>query len=309
MASNHRIFALKKVVIPQTERYTIEQYRNEVQLLLKLKNNNRIIQLWDFEIIDHKGIINLLMECGEIDLAHLMEKRRTEPFDIHFIGFYWRQILEAVDTIHNVKIVHSDLKPANFVLVSGSLKLIDFGIAKAISNDTTNIHRENCMGTISYMSPEAIVSNPASGVRKVGKPSDVWSLGCILYQMVYGKTLFHECTNQYQRMGMITDHTHVIVFPSTTLSPFTIKSTSLPGPSPKGALPDPALARFETNDGGMLSPPPISVPQEQQQQQQQISVRVDPNLIRIMSGCLAREPKDRLTILQLLGDPFINVSS
>lgn len=51
-------------------------------------------------------------------------------------------MLQAVHVIHEEKIVHSDLKPANFVLVKGSLKLIDFGIAKAIPNDTTNIKRE-----------------------------------------------------------------------------------------------------------------------------------------------------------------------
>jgi serine/threonine-protein kinase TTK/MPS1 len=54
-----------------------------------------------------------------------------------------QQMLEAVNTIHEERIVHSDLKPANFMLVRGSLKLIDFGIAKAIMNDTTNIQRDS----------------------------------------------------------------------------------------------------------------------------------------------------------------------
>jgi serine/threonine-protein kinase TTK/MPS1 len=55
-------------------------------------------------------------------------------------------MLEAVDTIHKERIVHSDLKPANFLVVEGALKLIDFGIAKAIeSNDTTNIVRDNAV--------------------------------------------------------------------------------------------------------------------------------------------------------------------
>jgi serine/threonine protein kinase len=54
-----------------------------------------------------------------------------------------QQILQAVNTIHEERIVHSDLKPANFLLVKGSLKLIDFGIAKAIMSDTTNIQRDS----------------------------------------------------------------------------------------------------------------------------------------------------------------------
>jgi serine/threonine-protein kinase TTK/MPS1 len=51
-------------------------------------------------------------------------------------------MLQAVNVIHAQKIVHSDLKPANFLLVKGVLKLIDFGIANAIPNDTTNINRD-----------------------------------------------------------------------------------------------------------------------------------------------------------------------
>ena len=48
-----------------------------------------------------------------------------------------------MDTIHEARIVHSDLKPANFLMVEGQLKLIDFGIAKAIQSDTTSIARES----------------------------------------------------------------------------------------------------------------------------------------------------------------------
>jgi serine/threonine protein kinase len=51
-------------------------------------------------------------------------------------------MLYAVDAIHRKHIVHSDLKPANFVLAKGRLKLIDFGIAKKHSDDTTSIHRD-----------------------------------------------------------------------------------------------------------------------------------------------------------------------
>lgn len=53
-----------------------------------------------------------------------------------------RQMLEAVQAVHAENVVHTDLKPANFVLVKGRLKIIDFGIAKAIANDTVNIQRD-----------------------------------------------------------------------------------------------------------------------------------------------------------------------
>lgn len=60
--------------------------------------------------------------------------------------------------------MHSDLKPANFLVVEGQLKLIDFGIAKAIQSDTTSIARENQVGTLNYMSPEAILGG-ANNIR------------------------------------------------------------------------------------------------------------------------------------------------
>ena len=71
-------------------------------------------------------------------------------------------MLQAVQTIHDQRIVHSDLKPANFLLVEGTLKLIDFGIASAIQNDATSVMRENQIGTVNYMSPEALIDTAAA---------------------------------------------------------------------------------------------------------------------------------------------------
>lgn len=61
-----------------------------------------------------------------------------------------------LQTVHNARMVHADLKPANFVMVEGQLKIIDFGITKACNSDTTAIQRETPTGTVQYMSPESV---------------------------------------------------------------------------------------------------------------------------------------------------------
>ena len=83
------------------------------------------------------------------------------------------RLLQAVHTIHEARIVHSDLKPANFLMVEGTLKLIDFGIAKAIQSDTTSIARESQVGTLNYLSPEAILGG-ANNIRG-GPPMKVFT--------------------------------------------------------------------------------------------------------------------------------------
>ena len=164
------------------------------------------------------------MEIGESDLERILTMRlKTEDarFDINFARFYWREMLECVQSVHQFDIVHSDLKPANFLLVQGRLKLIDFGIANAIQENTVNVHREQTVGTPNYMSPEAIIdSNAKSGLAseagkmmKLGKPSDVWSLGCILYRMVYGSPPFAHIQNQIHRIMAIPNPKHAIEFP------------------------------------------------------------------------------------------------
>ena len=222
--------ALKKVKLDGLNKQAIDGYANEIALLKRLKGNPAIIQLYSAEVDYERKSILLVMELGEVDLNYVLrqqellssKQRSSGPgkssLNMNFIRLTWQQMLTAVHSIHEERIIHSDLKPANFLFVRGALKLIDFGIAKAIEReDTTNVYRETLSGTLSYMSPEAIMdtSTNAKGVRvnKCGRPSDIWSLGCILYQMVYGKTPFADCHGIPQKVLAITNVNHEIPYP------------------------------------------------------------------------------------------------
>mmetsp|Transcript_4835 Transcript_4835/g.10513 ORF Transcript_4835/g.10513 Transcript_4835/m.10513 type:complete len:1058 (-) Transcript_4835:1044-4217(-) len=220
------VVAIKKVKLAGMDRKTINSYANEIRLLKSLRGNPAIIQLYDSEVDLQRKAIFLVMELGEVDLNHVLqrqaildgERQDGSCRNMNFIRLTWQQMLSAVHSIHEERIIHGDLKPANFLFVRGTLKLIDFGIAKAIQNDdTTNIYRDSQIGTLNYMSPESILDtgSGANGARmKCGRPSDVWALGCILYQMCYGRTPFAEL-RVIQKLQAIVNPNHQIAFPDT----------------------------------------------------------------------------------------------
>ncbi|XP_069091725.1 dual specificity protein kinase TTK [Pleurodeles waltl] len=214
MDEKKRLYAVKYVNLEEADQLTIESYKNEIDYLIKLQtHSDKIIRLFDYEITDYH--IRMVMECGNIDLNSWLRKKKTiSPWERKS---YWKNMLEAVHAIHQHGIVHSDLKPANFLIVDGMLKLIDFGIANQLQPDVTSIVKDSQVGTVNYMPPEAIKdmsSQEENGKSrsKISPKSDVWSLGCILYCMTYGKTPFQHITNQITKLHAIIDPSYEIEF-------------------------------------------------------------------------------------------------
>ncbi|KXN88242.1 Serine/threonine-protein kinase mph1 [Leucoagaricus sp. SymC.cos] len=280
MSQNNELYAIKRVSLDRTDNEMMSGYMNEIALLKRLEGNSRIIRLIDSEVRagpgGSKGHLLLVMECGEIDLARLLQDQMKNPLNMVWVAYYWQQMLQAVHVIHEEKIVHSDLKPANFVLVRGQLKLIDFGIANAIANDTTNIQRDHQVGTINYMSPEAIELLDGMRRLKVGRPSDVWSLGVILYQMIYGQPPFQHLPF-LQKMRAIPDHNHVIEFPEYSI---------------------PTLPASKSANGDQISPPT---------KLEHLKRRVRDDVIDSMKKCLTRNSRERATIPQLLEHSWLSM--
>lgn len=231
--------AIKVINIANADQKTQESYFNEKALLSKLSDSKHVVRMFDSEYKAHCKELVIVMEKGDAVLSQVIEsyfktkiKDKDKAIDGIFIKFYWRQMLQAVNEIHNLGIVHADLKPVNFILVKNEIKLIDFGIASAVEPEETSIIRDYQIGTINYMAPEALRNRIADAsfqylnsenndennpqkktVIKYNSKIDIWSLGCILYNLVYGRPPFDSYKDLSTKMEAITDPNHIIDFP------------------------------------------------------------------------------------------------
>jgi len=217
------VVAIKRVDLSDADEAQTAGYLNEINMLVKLQAEDRIVKLHDHEKVDSEDLLYVIMEKGDTDLATLLKKySNKKEITPAMIKHYWTEMLHAVSVIHKRGIIHKDLKPANFLLVAGTLKLIDFGIASSVQSDKTSVFIDNQMGTFNFMSPESIqdLNGPQYDSMGNKKPcikisfkSDVWSLGCILYQLTYGKMPFGDIKHPLMKLQAITNVDHPIQFP------------------------------------------------------------------------------------------------
>lgn len=219
--SPNKFIAIKIVNLNDHESSTIDELKGEIKILHKLRHSNRVVKLLDYSIT--KQNLYFIMECGDLDLATVLSNRHLldDYYDLEFIRYHTKEMAKCLDAIHKLEIVHLDLKPANFVFVSGILKLIDFGISNTIQSHTINIYREFQMGTPNYMAPETLIDGgndpKLPSIWKVGKPADIWSFGCILYQLTYGTTPYASFTGT-KKILAITNPRISINYPETAIN-------------------------------------------------------------------------------------------
>lgn len=116
----------------------VEGYLNETKLLAKLQGNENVVALYDYCHIPDSGQLFLVMEKGDCDLHKILQNYRKD-IPLYTLMQVWYQMVQCVHYIHEHGVIHLDLKPANFLMVKGRLKLIDFGIASNIAFDSTSI--------------------------------------------------------------------------------------------------------------------------------------------------------------------------
>ena len=191
--SDHKTLIWKELDYGQMSEKEKEQIVSEVNILRELKHPN-IVRYYD-RIIDKKhSRIYIIMEyCEGGDLNQLIKrcKKNNEFIAEDIIWKIYTQVLLAIHIIHNHKegkILHRDIKPSNIFLdKDNNVKLGDFGLSRELSNESNFAYSH--VGTPYYMSPEQIDET------KYNEKSDIWSLGCFLYEL----TTFHppfEAKNQ-----------------------------------------------------------------------------------------------------------------
>ncbi|CAN5712986.1 Stk1 family PASTA domain-containing Ser/Thr kinase [soil metagenome] len=165
------------------DRSFIERFRREAQSAANLNHPN-IVSLYDYgaddgtyfivmEFIDGRPLDDVIRADGA-----LMPERASEIAS---------DVAQALQRAHAGGLVHRDIKPSNIMITSsGETKVTDFGIARAVTSDGEQTMTQTGMviGTAAYLSPEQAQGNP------VDPRSDVYSLGCVLYEMLTGAPPF-----------------------------------------------------------------------------------------------------------------------
>jgi serine/threonine protein kinase len=161
-----------------------------------------------------EGLVYLAMEFVDgPSLASMLARERVmPPGRVATIG---KQVADALSAAHELGIVHRDLKPDNVMIVRAKdgterVKVVDFGIAKAMADGRTQMTRTGfVLGTPAYMSPEQI-----SGDKLDGR-SDLYSLGCMLFEMLTGQSPFSGPTGEIVLHRRLTEEAAKV----RTLSP------------------------------------------------------------------------------------------
>ena len=184
------IKVLPAVFLHDAER--LARFQREARMLAALNHPN----IATIHGLEQFGCVNyLVMEL--VSGQTLAERLRVGPLDINEALKIGGQIAEGLEAAHEKSVIHRDLKPANVkVTPEGRVKLLDFGLAKAFAGDgeldlsnavtLTAIGTEEgrILGTPAYMSPEQARGKP------VDKRTDIWSFGCVLYELLTGKEVF-----------------------------------------------------------------------------------------------------------------------
>ena len=213
-----RQVALK--ILPEafaTDPDRLARFQREAQVLASL-NHPGIAAIYGIE--ESEGTRALVLEL--VEGPTLADRIAQGPIPLDEALPIAKQIAEALEAAHEAGVIHRDLKPANIkVKDDGTVKVLDFGLAKALVGDGIDSDLANSptitamatatgvlLGTASYMSPEQAKGRP------VGRPTDVWAFGCVFYEVLTGRRAFAGDTVSESLAAVLTREVDLDALPA-----------------------------------------------------------------------------------------------
>ena len=209
------IVAIKIINISGLTQKAKSILNNEIYVMELIKNNPHPNIVECYDIIQSSTELFIIMEfCSSGDLRSILKK----PIKEKFAQFYFCQLVNGLKYLDRHKIMHRDIKPKNILLTNGRrfLKIADFGFAKNFSS--CDLHETIC-GSPLYMAPELF------NETKYNNQSDIWSIGMILYEMLYGLNPYEESETINQLQNMI--NTKIIDIPPKNTLNITVSDDCL----------------------------------------------------------------------------------
>jgi formylglycine-generating enzyme len=178
-------FKAIKVISSQfyDDKIAMSQLKEEATRMIKLNHPN-IVRLFDVHLDGEVRYLDMEYVDGG-DLSDLMLKYPQRKVPEEQVIEISHQIAAGMQHIHAHNVIHKDIKPQNIMLTqTGVIKISDFGISETFRSSQSRLKESRRSGTLAYMSPEQLIG------KDVGKETDIWSFGVMLYELLTGKVLY-----------------------------------------------------------------------------------------------------------------------
>lgn len=174
---------------------TLADFKQEFDVLTKLKNKPNVVQL--IGLYTHGPMVGFQMELFPMNL-HTWIHGNTYTVDL--VNVLTKQLLTGLNAIHEIKCAHLDIKPANILYdpTTCTVKIADFGN----SSFTIPTNHRDC--TVGYRAPELYLKTPFKSMEDVFL-LDVWSLGCVVYELLFKRRCFEKQLVRKYNERMFTD--------------------------------------------------------------------------------------------------------
>lgn len=230
-------FALKTTRLTELDNYRHTRAMSELLMLVRNKSDY-LVKCKDVFIFKKRLCVTTDYVDGG-DLATYMENR--PDLDMDFIIGTFLKVCAGVRAMHANDLIHRDIKPANILVGdNGIVKVCDFGICKHIDHYEST---STIVGTPCYMSPEQVLGDACDGA------TDVWGIGCVLYNMLYRKNPFsgkrlHELQNGILNRDPFKDKYSILGNPIYDSAKRMLRKNKHSRPTLRALMTEPSIIRL-----------------------------------------------------------------